>query len=97
MKKTVSNPVGIAKPLSNYSHVVRVEIADTALLFVAGQIASGRSSGVLSPSGKLALMDIFFTDEYAQALASHSLQNVRISCPNFWYCPSVRDVLVQKK
>jgi len=39
LKKTVSNPVGIAKPLSNYSHVVRVEIADTALLFVAGQIA----------------------------------------------------------
>jgi 2-iminobutanoate/2-iminopropanoate deaminase len=39
MKKTIKNPAGIAQPLSNYSHVVRVEIADTALLFVAGQIA----------------------------------------------------------
>ncbi len=46
MKKTVKNPQGIAKPLSNYSHVVRVEIGDTALLFVAGQIA-------LDPEGKL--------------------------------------------
>ena len=39
MKKKVNNPQSIAQPLSNYSHVVRVEIADTALLFVAGQIA----------------------------------------------------------
>lgn len=39
MKKTVTNPAGIARPLSNYSHVVRVEIGDAALLFVAGQIA----------------------------------------------------------
>jgi 2-iminobutanoate/2-iminopropanoate deaminase len=39
MKKTVKNPPGISKPLSNYSHVVRLEIADTALLYVAGQIA----------------------------------------------------------
>jgi 2-iminobutanoate/2-iminopropanoate deaminase len=39
MKKTVKNPSGISKPLSNYSHIVRLEIADTALLYVAGQIA----------------------------------------------------------
>src|SRR5436189_6114482 len=39
MKKTVKNPPNIAPPLSNYSHVVRLEIADTALIFVAGQVA----------------------------------------------------------
>jgi len=39
MKKKVNNPQSIAQPLSNYSHVVRLEIVDTALIYVAGQIA----------------------------------------------------------
>jgi 2-iminobutanoate/2-iminopropanoate deaminase len=39
MKKIVKNPQSIAQPLSNYSHVVRLEIVDTALIYVAGQIA----------------------------------------------------------
>ena len=39
MKKTVKNPQSIAQPLSNYSHVVRLEIVDTAMIYVAGQIA----------------------------------------------------------
>lgn len=38
MEKTFSNPEGIAPPISNYSHVVRVVIADTALIYVAGQV-----------------------------------------------------------
>jgi reactive intermediate/imine deaminase len=46
MKKTFKNPESIARPLSNYTHVVRVEIADTALIYVAGQIA-------LDPQGNL--------------------------------------------
>ncbi len=46
MKKTVLNPKTIAPPISNYSHVARVEIADTALIYVAGQIA-------LDPDGNL--------------------------------------------
>ena len=46
MKKTVKNPQSIARPLSNYSHVVRVEIVDTALIYIAGQIA-------LDPQGNL--------------------------------------------
>jgi reactive intermediate/imine deaminase len=38
MKKTFINPDTIAPPVSNYSHVVRVDIADTALIYVAGQV-----------------------------------------------------------
>jgi len=39
VKKTIMNPVGIAPPVSNYSHAVQVETGDTAFIFVAGQIA----------------------------------------------------------
>jgi len=46
MEKTFSNPAGIAPPISQYSHVVRVVIADTALIYVAGQVP-------LDPDGKL--------------------------------------------
>lgn len=38
MEKTFRNPEGVAPPVSNYSHVVRVVIADTALIYVAGQV-----------------------------------------------------------
>jgi 2-iminobutanoate/2-iminopropanoate deaminase len=40
------NPASIASPLSNYSHVVRVDIGDTALINVAGQVP-------LDPQGNL--------------------------------------------
>jgi 2-iminobutanoate/2-iminopropanoate deaminase len=46
LKKTFTNPDTIAPPMSNYTHVVRVEIADTALIFVAGQVP-------LTPDGTL--------------------------------------------
>ena len=46
MRKTVMNPAMIAAPVSNYSHVARIEVADTAFIYVAGQIA-------LDPAGVL--------------------------------------------
>ena len=39
MKRTLINPADIAPPISKYTHGVRVEIGDTALIFVSGQIA----------------------------------------------------------
>lgn len=46
MQKKVMNPTTIAPPISNYSHAVRIEVADTAFIYVAGQVA-------LDPAGKL--------------------------------------------
>jgi 2-iminobutanoate/2-iminopropanoate deaminase len=46
MQKKVMNPGTIAPPISNYSHVARIEVADTAFIYVAGQVA-------LDPTGKL--------------------------------------------
>ncbi len=46
MKKAFINPDTIAFPVSKYTHVVRVEIADTALIFVSGQVP-------LDPQGNL--------------------------------------------
>jgi reactive intermediate/imine deaminase len=46
MEKTCINPETIAPPVSKYSHAVRVVIADTALIYVAGQVP-------LDPNGKL--------------------------------------------
>lgn len=39
MKKTLINPASMVTPLSKYSHGVRVDIGDAALVFVTGQIA----------------------------------------------------------
>lgn len=39
MKRTVLNPDGVASPDSHYSHSVRVDAGDTALIFVSGQVA----------------------------------------------------------
>lgn len=68
MKKTVKNPADIAKPLSNYSHVVRVEIADTALLFVAGQIALD-SQGQLVGERDISAQTEFVFQQIATILA----------------------------
>lgn len=38
MQKTYSNPEMVAPPFANYSHVVRVELGDGALLFLSGQL-----------------------------------------------------------
>lgn len=46
MEKTFINPDTIAPPVSKYSHAVRVVIADTALIYVAGQVP-------LDPNGNL--------------------------------------------
>ena len=46
MEKTFINPASIAPPISQYSHAVRVVLADTALIYVAGQVP-------LDPNGKL--------------------------------------------
>ena len=46
MEKTFINPSNIAPPVSKYSHAVRVVIADTALIYVAGQVP-------LDPNGNL--------------------------------------------
>lgn len=46
MEKTFINPDTIAPPVSKYSHAVRIVIADTALIYVAGQVP-------LDPNGNL--------------------------------------------
>lgn len=37
MNKTFSNPESVAEPVSNYSHAVRVEMGDAALIFLSSQ------------------------------------------------------------
>lgn len=77
MKKTFINPDTIAPPVSKYTHVVRVDIADTALIFVAGQVP-------LDPNGNLVGENdigvqterIFEEIKTALAAAGGSLQDV---------------------
>lgn len=47
-KLTRTNPPGLHKPLSNYSHVVTVDSAQR-LVFAAGQVAADASGTVLPP------------------------------------------------
>jgi enamine deaminase RidA (YjgF/YER057c/UK114 family) len=39
MRKQVLNPPTVPAPAGNYSHLVRLEVGDAALLFLSGQIA----------------------------------------------------------
>jgi arsenite methyltransferase len=52
---------------------------------------------VLKPGGKVALMDIFYINEYIEALQANGMQNVRVSGRNFWYYPPARTVTADKK
>jgi arsenite methyltransferase len=52
---------------------------------------------VLKPGGKVALMDIFFVNEYCDALLANGMQSVCVSGRNFWYYPPVRTVTASKK
>jgi arsenite methyltransferase len=52
---------------------------------------------VLKPGGKVALMDIFFVDEFREALQANGMQNVRVSGRSFWYYPPTRTVTASKK
>lgn len=50
MKKTLVNPTSMVKPISSYSHAVRIEISDAALIFVTGQIALDKDGNVVAPN-----------------------------------------------
>ena len=39
MRTTAMNPEAIASPSGNYSHAIRIDTGDGALLFVSGQVA----------------------------------------------------------
>jgi enamine deaminase RidA (YjgF/YER057c/UK114 family) len=43
MRKTLMNPDTVAPPVGAYSHAVRVEMGDTVLVFVSGQVANDES------------------------------------------------------
>jgi reactive intermediate/imine deaminase len=47
MRTTAMNPDTIASPGGNYSHAVRVDTADGALLFVSGQVAFDRDGNLV--------------------------------------------------
>lgn len=52
---------------------------------------------VLKPGGKIALMDIFYINEYLETLQENGMQNVRVSGRNFWYYPPGRTVTASKR
>jgi reactive intermediate/imine deaminase len=53
MRTTAMNPDSVATPGGNYSHAVRIDTGDGALLFVAGQVAFDRD-GHLVGEGDMA-------------------------------------------
>ncbi|PPK71435.1 enamine deaminase RidA (YjgF/YER057c/UK114 family) [Actinokineospora auranticolor] len=61
MKKFVDNPAGVpAPPPGRYSHVSRVEIADTVTLTLAGQCAIGDDLSVVAPGDIVGQTDRVF-------------------------------------
>ena len=49
MRTSRSNPNTVAPPIGSYSHAVRVEAADTAWIYVAGQIAIDLDGELVGP------------------------------------------------
>jgi len=47
MKKILINPDEMAPPISKYSHGVKIEVGDTKLIFVSGQIALDRDGNII--------------------------------------------------
>lgn len=47
MKKTLTNPDIVAKPVGLYSHLATVETGDAVFLFVAGQVAVDRAGNLV--------------------------------------------------
>jgi 2-iminobutanoate/2-iminopropanoate deaminase len=62
IKKILINPEGIAAPISKYSHCVRVEIGDAALIFVSGQIALDPEGNVIGTGDVLAQTEYVFKE-----------------------------------
>lgn len=50
MKKTIINPEGLLMPPSKYSHGVSVELEDTKLVFVAGELPLDQKGNVVGPN-----------------------------------------------
>ena len=50
MKKTLINPESLVTPISKYSHGVRVDTGDTALIYVTGQIAIDTNGNLVGKS-----------------------------------------------
>lgn len=50
MKKTIDNPAGVPQPpAGRYSHVVRLEIADSVILVLSGQCSVDDDMNVVAP------------------------------------------------
>lgn len=60
MKKTIINPEGMLSPPSKYSHGVRVEIGDGALIFVAGELPLDKKGKIVGPGDITAQTECVF-------------------------------------
>ncbi len=49
MRMTRSNPETVARPVGNYSQVVRVETADATWIYVSGQVALDLDGNLVGP------------------------------------------------
>jgi enamine deaminase RidA (YjgF/YER057c/UK114 family) len=47
MRKQTLNPDSVPAPAGNYSHLVRLEVGDAALLFLSGQVALGEDGNLV--------------------------------------------------
>jgi arsenite methyltransferase len=51
---------------------------------------------VLQPGGKVAFMDFFYVDQFAEDLQALGMQDVQISAPSLWMYPTFRTVTANK-
>jgi len=60
MKKTLINPKDMVAPISKYSHGVKVEIGECALIFVTGQIALDKNGNLVGSGDAAAQAEYIF-------------------------------------
>lgn len=50
MKKSLTNPDTVARPVGTYSHLATVEVGDAVFLYLAGQVAIDKEGKLVGPN-----------------------------------------------
>lgn len=70
MCATFDNPIAVPAPAGNYSHVVRLDLGENALLWVSGQLALDNDHLVVGP-GDMAVQTRQVFETLGAILAAH--------------------------
>lgn len=100
MRKIIDNPAGVPKPPEGrYSHVVRLDVGDSAILILSGQVAVDDNLNVVTPSDMRGQSERIF-EIIGQILEAHgasfaNVVNIRTYLTDFDKLSEYADVRIK--